>query len=322
MRKHLGTILKIGVTVIGLGYVLWQVPLAQVLEVLADISWPLFLIAVAINAASMALRAYRWLILLRSLGVLVGFWRLLELYYVGNFFNAFLPSGFGGDAVRILEASKDAPADVAAGTVIVDRLTGLLMLLGLALLTLPFRPAGFPEQLALGILVFSLGGLIAGFLLLDGRLIRRFGSWLPGPLSPVGDGAVAKVLKAVQGCGWKTITIALAISAVFNLMLVAWWAVTGLALGFNIPYTYYLLVVPIMSVALLVPSIGGLGVREYLAPLLFAGAGLDSAEAVALSLLVFVVMRLVSLLGGPVYIIATLRESRKHSLEAESVRNQ
>jgi uncharacterized membrane protein YbhN (UPF0104 family) len=322
MRKHLGTILKIGVTVIGLGYVLWQVPLAQVIQVLANISWPLFLIAVVINAASMFLRAYRWLILLRSLDALVGFWRLLELYYVGNFFNAFLPSGFGGDAVRILEASKDAPADVAAGTVIVDRLTGLLMLLALALLALPFRPAGFPDQLALAIFVFSIGGLIAGFVLLDGRLIRRFGGWLPSILSPVGDGPVAKVLKAVQGCGWKTIGIALLISAVFNLLLAAWWAVTGLALGFDIPYTYYLLVVPIMSVALLVPSIGGLGVREYLAPLLFAGAGLSSAEAVALSLLVFVVMRLVSLLGGPVYIVSTLRESRKRSPEPESVQNQ
>jgi uncharacterized membrane protein YbhN (UPF0104 family) len=321
MRKHLGTILKIGVTVIGLGYVLWQVPLAQVIQVLADMSWPLFLSAVAINAASMALRAFRWLIILRSLDAIVGFWRLLELYYVGNFFNAFLPSGFGGDAVRILEASKDAPPDVAAGTVIVDRLTGLLMLLALALLALPFRPADFPDQLALAILVFSVGGLVAGFILLDGRLIRRFGGWLPGVLSPVGDGPVAKVLAAVQGCGWKTIGIALAISAVFNLMLVAWWNVTGLALGFDIPYAYYLLVVPIMSVALLVPSIGGLGVREYLAPLLFAGAGLDSAEAVALSLLVFVVMRVVSLLGGPVYIVSTLRESRKRSLKTGGIQN-
>jgi uncharacterized membrane protein YbhN (UPF0104 family) len=321
MRKHLGTILKIGVTVIGLGYVLWQVPLAQVIQVLADMSWPLFLSAVAINAASMALRAFRWLIILRSLDAIVGFWRLLELYYVGNFFNAFLPSGFGGDAVRILEASKDAPPDVAAGTVIVDRLTGLLMLLALALLALPFRPADFPDQLALAILVFSVGGLVAGFILLDGRLIRRFGSWLPSVLSPVGDGPVAKVLAAVQGCGWKTIGIALAISAVFNLMLVAWWNVTGLALGLDIPYAYYLLVVPIMSVALLVPSIGGLGVREYLAPLLFAGAGLDSAEAVALSLLVFVVMRVVSLLGGPVYIVSTLRESRKRSLKTGGIQN-
>jgi uncharacterized membrane protein YbhN (UPF0104 family) len=130
------------------------------------------------------------------------------------------------------------------------------------------------------------------------------------------------VLKAVQGCGWKTISIALLISAIFNLLLVAWWYVTGLALGFDIPYTYYLLVVPIMSVALLVPSIGGLGVREYLAPLLFAGAGLSSAEAVALSLLVFVVMRLVSLLGGPIYIASTVRESRRSSPEPEGVQNQ
>ena len=47
-------------------------------------------------------------------------------------------------------------------------------------------------------------------------------------------------------------------------------------------YTYYLLIVPIMSVALMVPSIGGLGVRELVAPSLFAGANIAKSEAVAL----------------------------------------
>jgi hypothetical protein len=104
------------------------------------------------------------------------------------------------------------------------------------------------------------------------------------------------------------------ISIVFNLVLVAWWAVAGLALGYRgVPYTYYLLVVPILSVALLVPSIGGLGVRELLAGPLFEAAGLASAQAVALSLLVWLLMRAVSLLGAPIYILATLRENRAAS---------
>ena len=42
-----------------------------------------------------------------------------HLYFVGNFFNAFLPSGFGGDVVRIIEIAEDVPGDVAVGTVIV-----------------------------------------------------------------------------------------------------------------------------------------------------------------------------------------------------------
>jgi hypothetical protein len=65
--------------------------------------------------------------------------------------------------------------------------------------------------------------------------------------------------------------------------------------------------VPVLSLALLVPSIGGLGVRETLAPALFAGANLSADEAVALSLLVFALLRLTSLLGAPLYLAAQWR---------------
>ncbi len=315
MRRNLSSILKISVTLIGLAYVVWKVPLEEVGQLLVDLQWRWLMLALALVTVSLVLRAYRWLLLLRGLDAAVRFGRLVELYFVGNFFNAFLPSGFGGDAVRAMEAARDVPANIAAGTVIVDRLTGLLMLFIMALLVLPFRPADFPNELALAIAAVSVTGLIGGFVLLNGRLIIRLGAWLPGPLSPEGTGPVAKLLQAVQGCGWRAIAGALGVSAIFNLLLAGWWAACGRALGLSIPYTYYLLVVPILSVILLVPSIGGLGVRESLAPTLFVGAGLSNAgvEAVAISLLVFIVMRTASLLGAPVYIMSTIKENRRRS---------
>ena len=96
---------------------------------------------------SLVLRALRWRVLLIGAGATVNFGRLTQLYFIGNFFNAFLLSGMGGDVVRAVEASEDVSTDVAAGTVIVDRLTGLLTLFAIALLALPFRPADFPNEL-------------------------------------------------------------------------------------------------------------------------------------------------------------------------------
>jgi hypothetical protein len=72
----------------------------------------------------------------------------------------------------------------------------------------------------------------------------------------------------------------------------------------------------------LVPSVSGLGVREYLAPLLFAGAGVEAGQAVALSLLVFAVMRVGSLLGAPIYILSTLRQNRSVSVQPVSTQRQ
>lgn len=316
MRKHASSIIKVSVTIIGLAYVLWSVPIGEVADIFRDVQWFWVAVAFIMVIASLFLRAFRWGLLLNGLGAEIRYGRLVELYFAGNFFNAFLPSGFGGDAVRIFEIAREVPANIAAGTVLVDRLTGLIMLFVLALLVLPFRPELFPNTLALVVASVCIAGLGASFILLEGSLIRRLGSWLPGKLSPVGDGPVAQFLEAVQGCGRRAIFWALVVSTIFNLLLVGWWTMAGKALGLEVQYGYYLLVVPILSIALLVPSIGGLGVRESLAPLLFAGAGVSGSEAVALSLLVFATMRTASLIGGPVYIVSSIREDRKKAAES------
>jgi uncharacterized membrane protein YbhN (UPF0104 family) len=318
LRRHLSSLIKIAVSVIGLAYVLWKIPAEQIRDELTIVSWPWLLVAFSLVTFSLVLRAFRWLLLLKGLNAEVRFGRLVELYFVGNFFNAFLPSGFGGDAVRILEAARDVPANIAAGTVIVDRLTGLLALFLMALLLLPFRPPQFPDYLAITVATICIVGLIVGAAIFQGDIFRRFGRWLPAKLSPEGEGPVAKLFDAIQGCGWRAIASAFGVSIVFNLILVAWWEAAARALGYNIPYSYLLLVVPILSVALLVPSISGLGVRELLAGPLFSAAGLANAQAVALSLLVWLIMRAVSLLGAPIYIIATLRENRKSKSQTKA----
>jgi uncharacterized protein (TIRG00374 family) len=137
MRKHLTTLLKLGVTLLGLIFVLTRFDIRDIGQTLqeTDLFW--ILVGFLLVNASVVLRAYRWLLLVRGLHAEVSFGRLVELYYVGSFFNVFLPSGFGGDVVRILEISRDIPADIATGTVLIDRLTGLMMLFALALVALP-----------------------------------------------------------------------------------------------------------------------------------------------------------------------------------------
>lgn len=317
MRKHLPTLAKIAVTVLGLAFVLSQIDPRIVSETLLQARPLWLLITFSLIMVSLVVRAYRWLLLLRGLDVQIGLVRLTVLYFVGNFFNAFLPTSFGGDVMRVVEVTRDVPAGVAAGTVIVDRLTGLLMLFVMALAALPLRPDEFPPELLWLIAGVSLVGLAGGAVLLEGSLIRRFGGWLPEKLSPVGEGPIARILKAVNAVGWKAVSGALGVSLLFNLILAAWWWSGGVALGFDVAFTHYLLVIPILSMSLLVPSIGGLGPREAVAPVLFASQ-LTSGQAVALALLIFLLQRLSSVFGGPIYLWTTLRERRSAQRETEA----
>lgn len=313
IRNQTGRLLRWGITIIGLWLVMRQLSLSALSAQLRQSHWQWIVVALALMVVSLFVRALRWQILLHGVGASVGFGRLVRVYFIGNFFNSFLPSGFGGDAVRIVEVAKEVDGSVAAGTVIVDRLTGLMMLFVMALCALPWRPASFPSGWAIGIGLLSIGGLLAGLILLQGAWLRSlmgfFGRTVPN-INIIGRvfDVVDRILAAIQRCGRAVIFRALLISLLFNSMLVGWWFATARALSLDIGYGYLLVVVPVLSLALLVPSIGGLGVRESLAPLLFAGTGVSAEAAVALALLVWLLLRLASLTGAPVYLTNTVSQ--------------
>lgn len=312
MRKHLGTIIKISITVLALLYVFNQVDFADIGQRLlqAELSW--VLVGFLLFNLSLVVRAYRWLLLLHGIGSPIGFGRLVSLYFAANFFNSVLPSGFSGDVIRAVEAAQDVSAEAAAGTVLVDRATGLLALFMIGLAALPFRPDGFPDTLLWQTTAVCVVGLVGGFVVLEGQLVRWLGRLVPQFLQPVWQ-KIDGVIIAVQACGWTAVWQAMAVSILFNLMQIGWFIAAGLALGYHIAFSHYFLVIPFLSLAILLPSIGGLGIREGLAPLLFASAGLSDVQAVALTLLVFAIERLSGFLGAPIYIIDTLRRSKKNN---------
>ncbi|MCB9008587.1 MAG: flippase-like domain-containing protein [Ardenticatenaceae bacterium] len=312
IRKHLSTIFKISITLLALVYVSRQVDFADIGQRLlqANLAW--VLLGFFLVNSSLVVRAYRWLLLLHGIGSPIRFGRLVSLYFAANFFNSVLPSGFSGDVVRAVEAAQDVPAKTAAGTVLVDRATGLLALFMIGLAALPFRPDNFPSNLLWQTTAVCLIGLIGGFVVLEGRLVRKVGRFLPKFAQPIWQ-KVDGVILAVQACGWTAVWQAMGISIIFNLMQIGWFAAAGMALGYSVPFSHYFLVIPFLSLAILLPSIGGLGIREGLAPLLFASAGLNSEQAIALTLLVFAIERISGILGAPVYLIGTIQRSQKQN---------
>ena len=313
MNRHIKTGLKVAVSAIGLAWVVSNISLGNVWDAMRSAEPVWLLAAFLLMTASLFLRAQRWRALLTGLGVNVPFMRLVQLYFIGNFFNAFLPGGLGGDVVRAVAATRDVSAETSAGTVIVDRLTGLLMLFAMALIALPFRPPTFPAEWFWALLLVSVVGLVGGYLLLSGLLFKLI-AWLVGSaeniITRLTNKHLLPILNTTRSCGTPALMRALAISLLFNLMLIAWWYCVARALqldGVTIPYLF--LVAPVMSLALLVPSLSGLGVREVLAPTLLAGAGVSAEMAVVLTLTIFVLLRITSLLGLPVYLLSSAQKA-------------
>lgn len=312
MKKHWANILRVLISVGALAFLFWKIGLGETLDVLRQADMRYLLTAFLLVILGLVIRACRWFVLLRGLDLDVPLGRLVHLYFVGAFFNSFLPTGFGGDVVRALELGGDTDSSAAVGTVLLDRMSGLLVLFAMGLMALPFTFTRLDPWLA-GLLVgVAGGGLIAGALVLEGRFLRRATGRLPTALSLRGEGFLAQVYAAVTGCGRRAVMEALGISVVFNVVnvLVNW--LCGLAVGIPQGPGFYFIVTPLISVTLLVPlSISGLGVRDWVTVALFSSVGVDDNTAAAMSLSIYLVSAAAGLLGGLLYGIEGLRGLRK-----------
>lgn len=302
LKQAASNLLRIAISLVAIIILLRQVGGSAVFEELRRATVGLLLLAWMLFLVGIVVRAFRWRALLHGLGLRPPFVLLLRLYFIGGFFNAFLPSGFGGDVIRVLELGREGDSPAALGTVLVDRLTGILSLMMLGLVVLPFAQ-GLSGWVRWLFLVFAVGGLVGGALIFQGSLLRRLTANLPGKLSLTGEGPVARIFVAVTGCGTKALLQALAYSTLFNVLNIAVHWICALAVGIDLDLSFYFVLVPLLSLTLLIPiSVGGLGARDWVAQMLLAPTGVPDARVAAWTLSVWAVTAAAGLIGGVLYL--------------------
>src|SRR5258707_2674627 len=127
-RVRLLYFLRLGVACVLLLLLLPTMTQPQFFSTFAQIRLPLAALALALSMATVASKAQRWGIVLRARGVNVSYWYLLNSYFVGLFFNNFLPSGLGGDAVRAYDSARNTGQDKEAVTAVIgERGSGKLV---------------------------------------------------------------------------------------------------------------------------------------------------------------------------------------------------
>ena len=308
-RKHIRGILQVTVSVVLLAVAFRQVHWSDVRAALASIQPAWLLLAWALFVLGVVVRAVRWQVLLNALGVRRPLRELTLWYFVGGFFNVILPTGFGGDVVRVLEVSADSGRPgAAANSVIVDRYLGLMALLFMGLVAGALRPdLAPPASLAVIGLLFA-GGLVAAWLLsrpwwaqwskgdgLPARLIR--GVRLPAIADSLSDYTAPVLARA------------LLVSFVFNFLQIGWNVAIAYGLGLQLPLPLFFVFVPLTATTLLLPSVGGLGVRELTTVTLLGSVGVPQALALALSLCVYAITVATGLIGGVLYLVQGLRRT-------------
>jgi uncharacterized membrane protein YbhN (UPF0104 family) len=307
--RWLWAALRVGITVSAMVLVLHQVNLNETMARLRAARIELLLVVMVILQVGMVVRARRWQVLLEAHGVPATLGRLTALNYIGEFFGQFLPTGFGGDVVRIA-AFGEGRLQTVAGASIVDRMAGLMTLFGMALVTMLFNRRLVSDEVLIFTTVVAGVGLLSGLLILEGRLVRRLIGWLPGPLSLRGEGWLAEMYGAVTGCGWRALGQAALLSLVYNCMLVFNHYLIGRAYGVEtVPLGLFAAFVPVVVTTLLLPSVQGWGVSQGVYVPLLTSVGVSAETALALSVTATLCDVLTGLVGGLIFVLPARQRS-------------
>lgn len=276
-------------------------------DALRGMDYRYFGLAFILFQGGLVIRCFRWRFLLDAVQVPVPIHRLLYLYYVGEFFNTFLPSGLGGDAVKIYELARHShKSSEAIGTVFLDRIAGLVVLSAMGLTVLPMVQRSIPQQQIFILGFASVIGLAGPWLMLQRRLADRIIGIMPGILRHKAQ----SLYNAVHTSGTHALWKSLLVSVPFTFILFTLNFLLALGLGIEVPFFYFVIFMPLLSLTLLLPSVGALGTRETAYVLLFGSAGIGEPMAIALSLSFYFVTVCTGIIGALLYALDSIMRLR------------
>ncbi len=266
----------------------------------------LLVFGVVLFLLTVLLMAKRLQMIFEAEGIAIKFWDASNLTFVGSFFNNFLPTSVGGDIVKAMSAARITGEPVKSVTsVLMDRIFGLFTFIMIPSISLLFFLKKIQDPkvpiIVYSFLVFS----IVFFILLFNRNIARRFQFIEILLNYLKLGS--KMRKIYDGLhkfkDHKILIVnAMLLSIIGQSANILVLYILSLALGSHTNAIYFFLLVPVVHLISMMPSLGGLGVREW-AYIKILTPYLGREYAAAIGILWLALLFLLSLIGGIIYLV-------------------
>lgn len=308
MRRQTSfTILKI---VIGTGLIVLLIritPLKEVGTHLRNANIYYLSLATALLLFGLMVGPVRWSRLLSAKGIHIPLRKLASYFFIGLFFNNFLPTIVGGDVARATYVAMESnrKSEAFASTV-VDRAIGFLALTVIVL----FITLGF-SHLVLNKNIFVIPVLVIFLLTVLVSLFfnRAIFNRLVGLLPRIRFFNLGSRLASVYGSIYSyreqklPCLVAFGLSILLQSALITSNYFLGYSVGIRISPIYYFLFIPIISFMSMIPlSPNAIGIREGGYMLLFSQIGVTRSQALSLSFLNLFLVLLAALIGGLLFL--------------------
>jgi len=275
-QQHKGIIkfiIKVVLTALALWFVFQKLDFNEIFQTLKKTHLGYFFVAFVLYNVSKISAAYRLLRYYQALGLQLEWWYHLRLYYLGMFYNLFLPGGIGGDGykVLVLKPVYEGKTRQLVSATLLDRISGLAALVFLGLILTSFTSLINFHAALLPLSLLAIAVLYPTYYLFNKLLFPSF-------LTVFFQTSILSLV--VQGVQ--------VIAGIFLLM----------ALGVETHWLAYLALLLVANAASVLPlTVGGFGLREFVFINAYPILQLDKVHAVAFSMLFFFLAALASLIG-------------------------
>jgi len=192
-NRVLKLLLKIAVTGLCFWYISKKIDFGAAKRAFFQANWSWLLLAVLLLMLSKLFSAFRLNIYFRNIDIHLPEWRNIKLYWLGMFYNLFLPGSISGDAYKVvlLKRKYNAPYKKTSAAVLLDRFSGLL---ALGLIMSGYGVAVLDESLYDTILIC---GSLAAVAVLYMVIRHYFADFLPGFWSTFLWGLVVQLTQVI-----------------------------------------------------------------------------------------------------------------------------
>lgn len=271
-KNILKLFLKIGITGFCLWFISTKIDWNESFIIIRDSDFLWFLIAIVLFIASKLVAAIRLNIYFSNIDLNLSQSSNIILYWLGMFYNLFLPGGIGGDAYKVivLKRKYSQSARSLTSAVLLDRISGVVGLGILAVMYYYFVFRG--DNFSLLLLFLIPVGLVIYYLIVK----KIFPSFIKG--------------------FWTALLLGLAVQL---LQVLCVYAILK-ALDIAEHHTVYILIFLLSSIVAILPfTIGGLGAREVV--FLWGSNTLlhlkNDPTPISISITFYIITLLVSLIG-------------------------
>ena len=304
IKEIFSLLLRLGLSVALLFYLFKKIDVDKMMSILREANFFYLLAALFLVFTIYFFILIRWNIVIRYLGIKVSFKSVVRCFLIGSFFNLLLPTSTGGDVVKAIELFRDTSEKTkVVASVLLDRFFGLVALAIVAIIAfiLAYKIA-YDEFLLVAIGIVSFGTAFGITFLFNERLysfVCQIFNKLPMIKDKMMELHYAIVLIKEKK---QAVFLTIGISCFVQILLAITFYLTAKGLHQDVGLIYCIIFVPLICVASSFPSIGGLGVRDVSSVYLFSKVGVAAATAASMSLINFLFMVIVGLIGAIVYV--------------------